>query len=183
MAKRRKAAEKRPQEHLLIDGYNLLHAWPETQRLLRRDIDGAREHFLNTVRIIHDIGGVQTTVVFDGRGSKPEIEYPGDSETFAVVYSPAGLSADGVIEQLVAAAKHPAACTVASRDNLVAESIRASGAVVLTPEGLRNWVERCERQQAASIARQQKKNRQASREDNPWDALGSGFKTRNEETK
>ncbi len=161
-----------PKEHLLVDGYNLMHAWPETRRLLRQDIDGARERFLDTVRIIHDIGGVTTTVVFDGRGAKPEVENPGGQKSFSVVFSPAGLSADGVIEQLVAHAKDPTSCSVATRDNLVAESIRASGAVVLTPEDLMDWVERCERQQADTLRRQRRKARAASPDPSPWDVLG-----------
>ena len=166
------AATPPPREHLLIDGYNLMHAWPQTRRLLRRDIDGARDRFLDIVRIIHDIGGTQTTVVFDGRGAKPEVEYPGGQKTFAVVFSPAGLSADGVIEQLVAHSKTPTACSVATRDNLVAESIRASGAVVLTPQDLMDWVERCERQQADTLRQRRRKDRAASPDPSPWDILG-----------
>nr|WP_281398108.1 NYN domain-containing protein [Ruficoccus amylovorans] len=155
----------------MVDGYNLMHAWPETRRLLRRDIDGARERFLDTVRIIHDIGGVRTTVVFDGRGLKPEVEYPGGATTFAVVFSPAGLSADGVIEQLVAKAKDPTTCSVATRDNLIAESIRASGAVVLTPQDLMDWVDRCARQQADTLRQQRRKQRQTTPDPSPWDIL------------
>ncbi|MGE9292707.1 MAG: NYN domain-containing protein [Puniceicoccales bacterium] len=160
------------QEHLLIDGYNLMHAWPETRRLLKSDIDGTREIFLNRVRIIHDMSGVRTTVVFDGRGAKPQVEYPTKEKTFAVVFSPTGLSADGVIEQLVAHAKDSTRCSVATRDNLVAESIRASGAVVLTPQDLMDWVDRCARQQADTLRKQRRKDRANSPDPSPWDVLG-----------
>ncbi len=172
MAKRKKILPA-PAEHLIVDGYNLMHAWPEVRRDLRGDIDGARERFLNTVRIIHDIGGTRTTIVFDGQGLKPSFEYPSGEKTFTIVFSPSSLSADAIIEQLVAKSPEPTACTVATRDNLVTESIRASGAVVITPEGLLDWVDRCASQQTTLLQTRRRKQRQQQREsDSPWDALG-----------
>ena len=171
MAKRKQVAPA-PAEHLIVDGYNLMYAWTETRRDLKDDIDGTRERFLNTVRVIHDIGGTRTTIVFDGQGAKPSFEYPGGKDTFTIVFSPSHLSADAIIEKLVAKSPEPTACTVATRDNLVTESIRASGAVVITPDGLLDWVERCERQQLSLLQERRRRERQTKDAASPWDALG-----------
>ncbi|MEM8550114.1 MAG: NYN domain-containing protein [Verrucomicrobiota bacterium] len=164
-------SNQRPEEHLLIDGYNLLHAWPEHRRELPQDVDGARARFLDQVRIIHDTAGIRTTVVFDGKGAQTAFEYPSDEKTFTVIYTMTGQTADAVIEHLVARSSHPAACSVASRDNLVAESIRASGAILLTTDDLRSWVQRCEVQQETLLNDRRRQARSKSRDDSPWDVL------------
>ncbi|MEM9227887.1 MAG: NYN domain-containing protein, partial [Verrucomicrobiota bacterium] len=120
---------------------------------------------------IHDAAGVRTTVVFDGKGPELAFEYPSEQKTFTVIYSMSGQTADAVIEHLVARSPQPAACSVASRDNLVAESIRASGAILLTPDDLRSWVQRCETQQEKLLEEKRRQARIKERSNSPWDKL------------
>ncbi len=71
---------------MLIDGYNLIHKWPELRRDMRRGGEVARARPAEAIRVIHDFDGVRTTIVFDGRGEQVEIERPG-----SVCNAPVGL--------------------------------------------------------------------------------------------
>ncbi|GHC00527.1 NYN domain-containing protein [Cerasicoccus arenae] len=159
------------QNHLLIDGYNVIHQWPDFAVRFKRDPAGTCDQLVEAVRVIHDIDNYRVTTVFDGRGAMVDVQYPGEIRTFAVLYSPSDLSADGLIEQIVKNAKIPGTCTVVSRDNLIAESIRASGGFAIRPEELADWIKRCEGRSRQTITQKQKAVRLAWKESNPWDAL------------
>ncbi len=65
------------QKHLLVDGSNIMNAWPELRALLPGDRDTARARLSRAVRILHDLEQVRVTVVFDGRGTELSVEQPG----------------------------------------------------------------------------------------------------------
>ena len=105
-----------PPTHLLIDGSNVLQAWPDTRAMARRDREAAKALLLRRVAVLHDFAGWRVTVVFDGRGENLSVEAIGDAADFACLHTPAGATADDVIEQLVGRALVPAACLVATAD-------------------------------------------------------------------
>lgn len=89
---------------LIIDGYNVMHAAPEYRVLLADDIDAARARFISDLTsIAHDEGRV--TVVFDGGGNPASNGAPHHIGGLAVVFSPAGMTADTVIEALAQRAR------------------------------------------------------------------------------
>src|SRR5471032_1387457 len=94
-------------KHLLVDGPNILHAWPELRALLKRDRDAARSQLGQRLAAIHDAEGARVTLVFDGRGTELVVERPSQQETFTVIFTPSSLTADDVIERLVARAADP----------------------------------------------------------------------------
>ncbi|MBC8008986.1 MAG: NYN domain-containing protein, partial [Burkholderiales bacterium] len=93
--------------HLLVDGSNVIQAWPDTRALARRDREAAKALLLRRVAVLHDFSGWRVTVVFDGRGEELAIEAVGGAADFACVHTPAGATADDVIEQLVGRAAEP----------------------------------------------------------------------------
>ncbi|HWA08351.1 MAG TPA: NYN domain-containing protein [Opitutaceae bacterium] len=145
--------------HLLVDGANILHAWPELRGLLRRDRDAARSQLVRRVGAIHDGEQVRVTVVFDGRGEELVIERPSAQPTFSVLHTPSSLTADDVIEQLVAKAADPSACVVATGDHGERETVSAAGAQVVTPEDLEAWVGRAEARQSTRVGELQRANK------------------------
>lgn len=136
--------------HLLIDGYNVVHAWPWLRAQIPRGIDTAAALLVERVRILHDSGEVFATVVFDGRGQRLESvgKRKGDIE---VLYAPSGSSADAIIEQVVLRAPDPSNFIVASRDNMVRETVFIQGARTITPEELEDWIEKLERRQTKEL--------------------------------
>ena len=132
-------------EHLLVDGYNLIHQVPDWKRALKMDSEGARSLLANWVRSIHDMNGVRTTLVFDGKGPDITIERPFKDLTFSYVFTPSGVTADTVIEQLVGKSKRPDRVFVVTDDRLHQQTALAIGAQVMSKKELDSWVESCER--------------------------------------
>jgi uncharacterized protein len=142
--------------HLLVDGSNIIHAWPETRALARREREAAKALLLRRVAVLHDFAGWRVTVVFDGRGDALAVEAIGGAADFASIHTPAGTTADDVIERLVARATDPAACLVATADQPERVTIEAAGARWCSPEDLAKRIEATDTQQTRTIARQNK---------------------------
>jgi len=135
------------EKHLLVDGSNILHAWPELRSLIKRDRDAARSRLAQALSVIHDEEQTQLTLVFDGRGDDLTVEYPSALKTFALIYTPAGTTADDVIEHLVGKARDPGNCTVATDDRAERQTIEATGATGISASDLAAWVERASQRQ------------------------------------
>ncbi len=160
-----------PDRHLIIDGYNVVHALEAYAQYLPASVDLACSALIEQVRVIHDVEGVTTTLVFDGNGNTVDIQKPGNQPGFSVVYSPRDVSADGIIEQIVRKSSDPPNVTVASRDNMIAESVRSAGAVCITPVDLLDWVARCEQRQRQQLDTRRKRQKKIGKQDSPWNAL------------
>lgn len=152
------------QRHLLVDGANILHAWPEFRSLLKKDRDAARAQLVQRLATIHDQEAIRVTIVFDGRGSELAIERPAGQSTFSVLHTPAGQTADDVIEQIVANSTEPTSCIVATDDRAEIETVTAAGATVLRAEDLATWLAQTEARQAQKLAALRAANQQEWRE-------------------
>ena len=142
-----------PPTHLLIDGSNVLHAWPDTRALARRDREAAKALLLRRAGVLHDFSGWRVTVVFDGRGEDLRVEGVGDAADFACVHTPAGATADDMIEQLVGRAAAPETCLVATADQAERATVEAAGAAWCSPEELARRIDQANTRQARRVAR------------------------------
>lgn len=139
--------------HLLVDGSNVVQAWPGTRVLARRDREAAKALLLRRVAVLHDFSGWRVTVVFDGRGEALGVEAVGEAADFACVHTPAGVTADDLIEQLVGRAAEPASCLVATADQAERSTVEAAGAAWCSPDELEKRIEQADTQQARAVAR------------------------------
>ncbi len=84
---------------ILVDGYSLLHNWPELAPGAARHSETARDALVEMLTHYQDAKGTPITVFFDGSGSrrsKPKSEAAG---TVEVLFSRAGQTADDMIER------------------------------------------------------------------------------------
>jgi predicted RNA-binding protein with PIN domain len=84
---------------ILVDGYSLLHSWPELAPGKARHSQAARDELIHVLTRYQDACGTPVTVIFDGAGSKrgrPEAE---NEPVVEVLYSRAGQTADQMIER------------------------------------------------------------------------------------
>jgi hypothetical protein len=84
---------------ILVDGYSLLHNWPELAPGAARHSEAARDALVEMLTQYQDSKGTPVTVFFDGTGSrrsKPKNEATGAVE---VLFSRAGQTADDMIER------------------------------------------------------------------------------------
>jgi uncharacterized protein len=146
------------EKHLLIDGANILHAWPELRALLKRDRDTARARLSQAVSVIHDVEQTRVTLVFDGRGAELVMERPSGHATFTHLYTPTGTTADDVIEQLVGNAASAANCVVATDDRAERQTVEALGAAGMSSSDLASWVARVEERQRAQLSGLKREN-------------------------
>ena len=84
---------------ILVDGYSLLHNWPQLAPGKPRHSAVAREELIHKLTQYFDASGTPITVVFDGsRSSRDPDETPSTSDV-EILYSRAGQSADQMIER------------------------------------------------------------------------------------
>lgn len=85
---------------LLVDGYNMIGAWPELERLKETNFEEARDRLLDKLADYQGFTGLTTYVVFDAH------QVPGLGATFkqhklTVIYTKEKETADSCIERLV----------------------------------------------------------------------------------
>jgi len=84
---------------ILVDGYSLLHQWPELAEGAPRHSEAARDALVDMLAQYEDACGTPVTVFFDGAGArrgKPKNEAGGAVE---VIFSSGGQTADDLIER------------------------------------------------------------------------------------
>lgn len=139
----------------------MIHRWPELATVAKRDRAAARILLRQRLAPIHDGGNVRVTIVFDGRGPELALEHPTGEPSYSVIYTPAGTTADDVIEQMVANSAQPSQCCVATEDNAERETIRAAGAIAMDAQGLADWCERSRGDQERAAAHLRAENAKA----------------------
>ena len=117
---------------LIIDGHNLLHKQPDLVLLMSKSQEQARSALLRLIEPIATRITSQTTVVFDGqeRGSDPTLS----TKQINVIYAPAQLTADGMIERLVTQSQDPRTICVVTSDRLVQQTVSSAGAQIQSAE-------------------------------------------------
>jgi len=124
---------------LIVDGHSVIFAWPELRKLHGRRPALARDELVKLLTAYQDASGVRVVAVFDGQGGKfSEATVPGGIQIF---YSATGQTADAIVERLAAkyAADHE--ITVATSDLMEQQTATSFGALVVSAEGLRPWLE------------------------------------------
>lgn len=117
----------------MIDGNNAMHAIPETSRELPRNRNQARDSLLRMLEpLVAD--GNRVTAVFDGKEGRGSLQKYRNMESFDVVYSSSSEGADGVIERMVMASKHPGKICVITNDNLIRNCAYEHGASAMRVE-------------------------------------------------
>jgi hypothetical protein len=84
---------------ILVDGYSLLHNWPELAAGAPRHSEAARDALVEMLKQYQDACGTPVTVFFDGTGarrSKPKNQSGGAVE---ILFSSGGQTADDLIER------------------------------------------------------------------------------------
>ena len=115
-------------EHYIVDGYNVIHAWPELKKM-QTDISEARDRLIH---ILSEYGAYEKydmTIVFDALFTENEEQIEQMGEHLTVIYTGAGETADSCIERLVyASVRKGQEVHVVSSDGAVESVILGAGA-------------------------------------------------------
>jgi len=122
--------------HLLVDGYNVMHAHPGGWEWPGGTLAARRASFLGRLERYATGRGCAVTVVFDG--AKGGDEYGGEEAHggVRVVYSRRGIEADSVILDLIETSGRPSDFLLVTSDRSVAGRARSLGAAVARADEL-----------------------------------------------
>jgi len=84
---------------ILVDGYSLLHNWPQLARGKARHSAFAREELIRRLTLYQDAIGTPITIFFDGQGARVGTPDASSKAELEVLYSRAGQTADQMIER------------------------------------------------------------------------------------
>ncbi len=125
---------------LIVDGYNVIFAWPELAQLLERDTESAREQLIAALTPLADWEVLSVIVVFDaGSTDNPVVEMEFSTQ-LTILFTRKGQSADSLIEELVRRMSSSHAITVATSDRAEGDLARFLGSRVISAAQLQELV-------------------------------------------
>lgn len=86
---------------ILVDGYSLLHGWPELAPGKPRHSAAARDELIHHLTLYRDAIRTPITVVFDGANNDIRLSTIESTPEVEILYSRAGQTADQIIERVV----------------------------------------------------------------------------------
>ncbi|MCK9526547.1 MAG: TetM/TetW/TetO/TetS family tetracycline resistance ribosomal protection protein [Limnochordia bacterium] len=127
--------------YLLVDGYNVIHAWPLLKELADGQMDAARMRLLDVLSSYQGIKKCQIIVVFDAYGVPGHREEIEDYHNIHVVFTKQAQTADEYIEKFAYDYRKKYDIVVATSDALQQVIIRGAGSTLLSARELKEEVE------------------------------------------
>ncbi|MGX8698592.1 MAG: NYN domain-containing protein [bacterium] len=128
-------------DFLLVDGYNIIFAWPELQRIAAQNVDAARKQLADTMVNLHGLRGHEVILVFDAWKVKGGVGSVQTYSGISIVYTREAETADSYIEKTAHKLSKEHRVYVATSDGPEQMIILGSGALRVTAQELRQEVE------------------------------------------
>ena len=121
-------------ERVIVDGYNVIHAWPQLKRLMgEATLEAARDKLIERLSVFGMVAGADVTVVFDAHHSAARSNSEELVEGVHVLFTRKGHSADHAIERMAyAASEVGVVITVATSDRFQRDLVRGMGGAVIS---------------------------------------------------
>jgi predicted RNA-binding protein with PIN domain len=144
-------------ERVIVDGYNVIHAWPELKRLLTgASLEAARERLIERLSVFGMVAGADVTVVFDAHHSAARMNSEQTVDGVRVVFTRKGHSADHIIERMAYEASQAGdVITVATSDRFQRDLVRGMGGAVISALELERRVIEAESEMGRRVQRYQ----------------------------
>ncbi len=135
-------AKKKPSnEYLLIDGYNIIHAWDELSEVAAENLEEARDKLLDIMSNYKGFIKCDIIVVFDAYKVKNSRGTVYKHRNITVVYTKEAETADHYIERTTKLLVEDYDVKVATSDYLEQIIIMGAGAIRVTPRELKVYIE------------------------------------------
>ena len=128
-------------DYLLVDGYNIIFAWDELNKIAQENLDAARSQLINILASYHGYDGSELILEFDAYrvpGKHREIE---KYSNISIVYTREAETADSYIERVSHELSKKHRVRVATSDGLEQMIILGSGAMRISASELKKRVE------------------------------------------
>ncbi len=116
---------------ILIDGYSLLHSWPELAPGKARYSAAARDELVHRLMQYRDAIGTPLTIVFDGAGQAPDSSQVPSTPECEIIYSRSGQSADQIIERVAAMMKPYGEIIAVTNDHAEQDTVVSMGGFIM----------------------------------------------------
>ncbi len=126
---------------ILVDGFSLMHSWPELAPGKPRHAAVVREELINRLTQYHDACGTPITIVFDGAGSKRDIAETASAPEVEILYSRLGQTADQLIERAAYRLKSFGEVLVVTDDAAERDTVTSFGAMASSCQNFIQTVE------------------------------------------
>lgn len=135
-------------DYLLVDGYNIIHAWSELKVFVdRNDLDGAREKLLHMMSDYQGCKQINIIVVFDAYNIKGSSIRQFKYNNIDVVYTAEAETADRFIEKITHKIGRINRVQVATSDALEQVIILGKGATRLSARELHQEIKLAKKRQ------------------------------------
>ena len=136
----------------MVDGYNVLHAWPALKSLMNESLEAARDKLVDRLAVYAHVTGSEVTVVFDAHRTTAMANAEEWNQGVRVIYTRKGHSADHAIERIaysVQGDRDP--LTVATSDRFQRDLVRGMGGAVISALELERRVIEAEKEMGRSV--------------------------------
>lgn len=126
--------------YLIVDGYNIIGAWPELKVMRDDNLEEARDALISQLTEYAAVSGDEVIVVFDawrvkdGRGSIIDNPY------LQIIFTQEGVTADMAIERLVHGLPKYHHIYVATSDRLIQETVLSHGGLRISAVELKEFL-------------------------------------------
>ncbi|WP_160679902.1 TetM/TetW/TetO/TetS family tetracycline resistance ribosomal protection protein [Clostridium sp. C8-1-8] len=129
------------EEYLLVDGYNIIHAWPELKAMIDDNMDGARMKLIDILSNYQGVKKCHIILVFDAYKVQGHVEEMIDYHNIHVVYTREAQTADQYIEKFAHDNNAKYNIVVATSDGLQQMIVRGKGSLLLSARELKLEIE------------------------------------------
>ena len=133
-------------EYLIVDGYNIIGAWPELQALKEENLEYARARLIEILSAHAALSKRIVILVFDAYQVKKNSGSREMIQGIEVIYTKENVTADMAIERLTAQIPKHQKVFVATSDRLQQDTIWGKGAFRVSAMELKREVEQAEKE-------------------------------------
>ena len=131
---------KRKERYILVDGYNVIHAWTQLKELVKTNMDAAIGELNDIMCNYQAIDGAKLILVYDAYRIKGHMTENYNYLNIEVVFTKEGLIADQYIERYVHQNIDKQDITVVTSDSLERSVVFGLGAHVISSQDFENYV-------------------------------------------
>lgn len=153
----RPSTDKR-EEYLLVDGYNVIHAWKDLRELSQRNMDSARDKLMDILCNYQGMKKCEVIVVFDAYKVTGHATDYFDYHNIHVVYTKEAETADQFIEKFAHSNKGKYKIRVVTSDGLEQIIIRGQGCLLVSSREFEEEVKAAEQNLREDYLEKQKGN-------------------------
>jgi len=139
-----------------VDGYNIIHAWPELKALMKLSLEESRDRLADRLAVYSQVTGADVTVVFDAHKTAAMASAEETRNGVHIMFTRKGMSADHAIERMayrLAGDRDP--LMVATNDRFQRDLVAGMGGAVISAEELQRRVVEAEKQMTRTVQKYQ----------------------------